>query len=91
MQKDSAMRLLIVEDQVEDAEAIVSAVRNGGIAVRPLRPQNVAELEQMVTSQPADLVLAGTSTTMPRTPPAASPTRARCRARARTPCGSVTC
>ena len=65
MQKDSAMRLLIVEDRVEDAEAIVSAVRNSGIAVRPLRPQNAAELEQMVASQPADLVLSGTSTTMP--------------------------
>ena len=44
MQKDSAMRLLIVDDRVEDAEAIVSALRNGGIAVRQLRPQNTAEL-----------------------------------------------
>ena len=61
MQKDSAMRLLIVDDRVEDAEAIVSALRNGGIAVRPLRPQNTAELEHMVASQPVDLVLAAAS------------------------------
>ena len=65
MQKDSAMRLLIVDDRVEDAEAIVSAVRNGGIAVRPLRPQNTAELEHMVASQPVDLVLAAASVAMP--------------------------
>ena len=65
MQKDSAMRLLIVDDRVEDAEAIVSAVRNGGIAVRPLRPQNTAELEYMVASQPVDLVLAAASVAMP--------------------------
>ena len=65
MQKDSAMRLLIVDDRVEDAEAIVSALRNGGIAVRPLRPQNTAELEHMVASQPVDLVLAAASVAMP--------------------------
>lgn len=65
MQKDSAMRLLIVDDRVEDAEAIVSALRNGGIAVRPLRPQNAAELEHMVASQPVDLVLAAASSAMP--------------------------
>ena len=65
MQKDSAMRLLIVDDRVEDAEAIVSALRNGGIAVRPLRPQNTAELEHMLASQPVDLVLAAASVAMP--------------------------
>jgi len=65
MQKDSAMRLLIVDDRVEDAEAIVSTLRNGGIAVRPLRPQNAAELAQMVAAQPIDLVLAADSTAMP--------------------------
>ena len=65
MQKDSAMRLLIVDDRVEDAEAIVSALRNGGIAVRPLRPATAAELEHMVASQPIDLVLAAESRSMP--------------------------
>jgi len=65
MQKDSAIRLLIVDDRVEDAEAIVSTLRNGGIAVRPLRPQNSAELAHMLANQPADLVLAGQSAAMP--------------------------
>jgi diguanylate cyclase (GGDEF)-like protein/PAS domain S-box-containing protein len=65
MQKDSAIRLLIVDDRVEDAEAIVSTLRNGGIAVRPLRPQNTTELAHMLANQPADLVLAGQSAAMP--------------------------
>ncbi len=65
MQKDSTIRLLIVDDRVEDAEAIVSALRNGGIAVRPLRPQDTQELAQMVASQPVDLVLASDSASMP--------------------------
>ncbi|MBB6065122.1 diguanylate cyclase (GGDEF)-like protein/PAS domain S-box-containing protein [Pseudoxanthomonas broegbernensis] len=56
--------MLIVDDSVEDAEAIVSALRNGGIAVRPLRPQNAAELAQMVASQPVDLVMAADSAAM---------------------------
>ncbi|RRN54791.1 EAL domain-containing protein [Pseudoxanthomonas sp. SGNA-20] len=65
MQKDSTIRLLIVDDRVEDAEAVVTALRNGGIAVRPLRPQDPAELAQMVAGQPVDLVLASNSTAMP--------------------------
>ncbi len=56
--KDTTLRLTIVEDSSEDAEAIVSALRNGGIAVRPLRPLGADELAQMVASQPMDLVLA---------------------------------
>ena len=61
----SPIRLLIVDDRVEDAEAIVSTLRNGGIAVRPLRPQNAAELAHMVTSQAVDLVVAVDSAAMP--------------------------
>lgn len=59
--KDTTLRLTIVEDSGEDAEAIVSALRNGGIAVRPLRPLDGDELNQMVSAQPMDLVLAARS------------------------------
>ncbi|MCJ0824433.1 EAL domain-containing protein [Luteimonas sp. 50] len=55
---DSALRLMIVDDSVEDAEAIVSALRNAGIAVRPLRPSSIDELKSMLGAQPIDLVLA---------------------------------
>ncbi|MFO7339428.1 MAG: PAS domain S-box protein, partial [Lysobacteraceae bacterium] len=65
MPKDSTIRLLIVEERVEDAEAIVSALRNGGMAVRPLRPQSLEELALMLAGQPVDLVLARDSAAMP--------------------------
>ena len=34
---DNALRLVIVDGRVEDAEALVSGLRNSGIAVRPVR------------------------------------------------------
>ena len=55
---DTALRLMIVDDSVEDAEAIVSAMRNAGIAVRPLRPASADELGTMLGAQVIDLVLA---------------------------------
>lgn len=61
--QDSALRLLIVDDSVEDAEAIVSALRNDGIAVRPLRPGNADELGAMLAEQTVDLVLAAEGAT----------------------------
>ena len=56
--KDQALRLMIVDDSVEDAEAIVSSIRNSGIAVRPSRPASADELSQMLGAQTVDLVLA---------------------------------
>jgi len=56
--KDTAIRLVIVDDSVEDAEALVSGLRNAGIAVRPLRPESLEELATMLASQPIDLLLA---------------------------------
>ncbi|NDK37633.1 GGDEF domain-containing response regulator [Pseudoxanthomonas gei] len=59
--KDTTIRLMIVDDSGEDAEAVVSAFRNGGIAIRPHRPLNAAELASTLASQPIDLVLAAKS------------------------------
>jgi len=56
--KDMVLRLLIVDDSVEAAEAIVSALRNSGIAVRPTRPENEQELTALILQHPPDLVLA---------------------------------
>jgi diguanylate cyclase (GGDEF)-like protein/PAS domain S-box-containing protein len=58
MSPDNALRLMIVDDSVEDAEAIVSSLRNAGIAVRPLRPDSSEEFAAMVAGQAIDLVLA---------------------------------
>lgn len=55
---DHALRLMIVDDSVEAAEAIVSVLRNAGIAVRPLRPESVEELGEQLDAQAIDLVLA---------------------------------
>ena len=64
--KDTTIRLMIVDDSGEDAEAVVSAFRNGGIAIRPHRPLNAAELASMLATQSIDLVLAArTSRTLP--------------------------
>ncbi len=60
---DTALRLMIVDDSVEDAEAIVSAMRNAGIAVRPLRPASAEELGAMLAAQVIDLVLASQQST----------------------------
>ncbi|WMJ68855.1 EAL domain-containing protein [Stenotrophomonas sp. 24(2023)] len=62
---DITIRLLIVEDSGEHAEAIVSALRNSGIAVRPWRPQNADELVQVLGSQAIDLVLVSPSQGIP--------------------------
>ena len=56
--KDSALRLLIVDDSVEAAEAIVSGLRNSGIAVRPSRPENEGELVDLLNDKTFELVLA---------------------------------
>jgi diguanylate cyclase (GGDEF)-like protein/PAS domain S-box-containing protein len=62
---DITVRLLIVDDSGENAETIVSMLRNSGIAVRPARPQNGEELAQIVGSQPIDLVLAAPAQSIP--------------------------
>ena len=57
-QQDAVLRLLLVEDQLEDAEQLISHLRNGGIAVRPQRPEDEADLTRLLESQSVDLVLA---------------------------------
>ena len=62
-QTDQALRLLIVDDRVEDGEAIVSGLRNAGIAVRPQRVANADELAAALGGQPSHLVLAAHAST----------------------------
>lgn len=59
--KDTPVRLIIVDDSGEAAEAVVSTLRNEGIAVRPLRPLDPDELGRQLTNQPVDLILAAKS------------------------------
>ncbi|KGQ20746.1 Membrane protein [Lysobacter dokdonensis DS-58] len=55
--QDSVLRLLIVDDSVEAAEAILSGLRNAGINVRVSRPENDDALPALVGGA-LDLVIA---------------------------------
>ncbi|MEG3183227.1 EAL domain-containing response regulator [Novilysobacter erysipheiresistens] len=61
--KDMVLRLLIVDDSVEAAEAIVSGLRNTGIAVRPSRPESEDDLVALLANQPLEMVLAAREAT----------------------------
>ena len=55
---DNIIKLLLVDDSVDDAEQTISILRNGGIAVRPARASNEAELEAALEQQTPDLIIA---------------------------------
>lgn len=55
---DAPIRLLIVNDDAEDAEAIVSHLRNAGLAIRPARATNLDELDTHLAAHPFDVLLA---------------------------------
>ena len=57
-QQDAVIRLLLVEDQVEDAEHLISMLRKGGMAIRPQRPESPEDLDNLLSSQSIDMVLA---------------------------------
>ena len=62
--KDTALRLVLIDDQANEAEAIVSSLRNAGIAVRPLRAESLDELASQLAQQPVDMVLAEHASTL---------------------------
>ena len=57
--RESVVRLLLVEDRVEDAERITSILRNGGMAVRPTRAESDEQFETLIGQQSFDLVVVG--------------------------------
>ena len=50
MAQDAVIRLLLVEDQLEDAEQLISMLRNGGMAIRPQRPESMDELDSVLAT-----------------------------------------
>ncbi|HET8940389.1 MAG TPA: PAS domain S-box protein, partial [Rudaea sp.] len=56
--QDQVIKLLLIEDSVEEAEQIISMLRNGGIALRPARVETADELETYLGGQTPDLILA---------------------------------
>ncbi len=51
-------KLIIAEDQAEDAEQVISVLRNSGIALRPQRIASEEELAAILESSTPDIVLA---------------------------------
>lgn len=67
--KDSVLRLVLVEDRLEDAELIISHLRNGGLAVRPERIESDDQLQAVLDGPAIDMVSAsaeGTKITLAR-------------------------
>jgi len=55
---ENIIKLLLIEESVEEAEQIISVLRNGGIAVRPARAATEAELEAALEQQTPDVIIA---------------------------------
>ena len=55
--QENVIKLLLIEDSVEEAEQLISMLRNGGIAVRPARAGNTDELKAQLATQTPDLLL----------------------------------
>lgn len=58
MMQEPITRIIIVEDIAEDAEQIISVLRNGGIAVRPQRVTSEKEFVAALETLRPDIVLA---------------------------------
>ncbi|MFO1493918.1 MAG: EAL domain-containing protein [Lysobacterales bacterium] len=54
---DKVLRILLVEDSVEDAEQVISLLRNAGLAIRPNRVEDPEQLKAALETGSTDLVL----------------------------------
>ncbi|WP_435100091.1 EAL domain-containing response regulator [Arhodomonas sp. AD133] len=54
---DRTLRLLIAEESLNDAEQLVSVLRNAGHAVRPTRVEDAEQLEEALHGRPQDILL----------------------------------
>ena len=61
MRSDDVLRLLIIETSLEEAEHLLSTLRNAGIAVRPSSAEDEDELQGVLERQPLDIVLVNTA------------------------------
>ncbi|MDW8479803.1 MAG: EAL domain-containing protein [Xanthomonadales bacterium] len=55
--KDEPLRLILVEDAVEEAERLIGILKTGGIAVRPTRPESLEELAGVLERQQPEILL----------------------------------
>jgi len=57
MKKDYVIKILFIENSLEEAEQIISLLRNTGIAVRPARATNADQLQAAVNELEPDIVM----------------------------------
>ena len=57
MKKDYVIKILFIESSLEEAEQIISLLRNTGIAVRPARATNIEQLQAAVNELEPDVVM----------------------------------
>ena len=57
MKKDYVIKILFIENSLEEAEQIISLLRNSGIAVRPARATNVEQAQTAITELEPDIVM----------------------------------
>jgi diguanylate cyclase (GGDEF)-like protein/PAS domain S-box-containing protein len=57
MKKDYVIKILFIENSLEEAEQIISLLRNTGIAVRPARATNVEQVQTAVNELDPDVVM----------------------------------
>lgn len=57
MKHDNVIRILFIEDSVEDAELLINVLRNGGVAVRPARATDAEGIQASLDELVPDLVL----------------------------------
>lgn len=61
--QETVVRVLLVDDKLEDAEQTISLLRNGGIPVRASRPESLEELVAGLAGSGWELVLASHKST----------------------------
>ncbi len=57
MKKDYVIKMLFIENSLEEAEQIISLLRNSGIAVRPARATNIEQLQTAIAELEPDIVM----------------------------------
>ena len=57
MKKDYVIKILFIESSLEEAEQIISLLRNTGIAVRPARATNVEQVQAAMNELDPDVVM----------------------------------
>lgn len=59
--QQSVIRLILVDDKIDDAQHSINLLRNGGLPLRPSRPESLGELEAALENASGEIILASYS------------------------------